>query len=80
MPRPKLPRDEEGSIIRTVPVVNESPDEVKVEVKKNYTVAKVLTSNGNVIRTYDFATHGEDFYDLAKQMQAQHNDSRIELT
>ena len=73
MPRTKKPK-----------VVNESPEEVKVEVKKvatpTATTAKVLTPNGNVIRTYDLATHGEDFHDLAKQMQAQHKDSRIELT
>lgn len=63
-------------------VINESPEEAKVEVKKVAipTTAKVLTPNGNVIRTYNLTTHGEDFHGLAKQMQAQHKDSRIELT
>ncbi len=69
MPRPKK-----------LKVVNESPKEVKVEVKTNHTSAKVLTPNGNVIRTYSLALHGDNFHDLAKQMQEQHKDSRIELT
>ena len=105
MPRTKLPRDEEGNIIRDVPVVNESPEEVNVEVNKVRDIASdvfeaqskaestkidadvaskgtatVKTLNGNVIRVYSKEIHGEDFHDLAKQMQAQHSDSTIELT
>lgn len=43
------------------------------------TSATVYSSTGAVIRTYTLADHGEDFADLAKEMQAQHKDSKITL-
>jgi hypothetical protein len=80
MPRTRLPRDEEGNIIRNVPVENESPEETKVDIKKNYTVATVLSERGMVIRTYSKELHGEGFEDNAKSMSDQHPNSTIELT
>ena len=50
-----------------------------VPEKSSHTTAHIFASSGGKIRTYDAATHGENFHDLAKQFVAHTPGARIEL-
>jgi hypothetical protein len=80
MPKPKLPRDEKGNIIRE-PVVISSETKVVAEVSKELPIQLFadVYINGQLNRTYSYEIHGEKFEELSHEFADQHKGSEVRM-